>query len=276
MAKPLFENQAVWITGGGSGIGAALALAFARQGANVAVSGRRLERLEQVAEAVNATGTEGLAVVCDVTDDNSVAEAVARVTEQFGKLDVAVANAGFAVSGKIEDLSLDDWRRQFDTNVFGALSTINHALPALRESGGRLGLMCSVASMIASPKSGAYTASKYALRGIGQTLAIELAGSGVSCTLLHPGFVASEIVQVDNSGERDASRPDRRPKKLIWSAEAAAKVCVKALHRREREFTFTGHGKFGAFIGKHLPGLAHRVMTKNRGWSAGKKRQSAN
>ncbi len=270
MARPLFDNQSVWITGGGSGIGAALALAFARHGADVAVSGRRHDRLQQVADAVKATGCRGEAIVCDVTDEASVQQAVNRAQETFGKLDVVIANAGFSVAGKIEDLPLDDWRRQFETNVFGAVSTIRHSLPALRETGGRLGLMCSVASMIASPKSGAYTSSKYALRAIGQTLAMELAGSGVSCTLLHPGFVSSEIVQVDNSGARDASRPDRRPKNLIWSAEAAAKVCVKAMYRRDREYTFTGHGKFGAFIGKHMPGLAHRVMARQAGWSSGK------
>lgn len=271
MPRRNFVDHAVWITGGGSGIGAALALEFARNGAMVAVSGRRRDRLEQVVAAIEACGSRGLAVVCDVTDDPAVEQAVPEVQAAFGKIDVVVANAGFAVSGRIEDLAIEAWRRQFDTNVFGAVSTIRHALPALKASGGRLGLMCSVAGMIASPKSGPYTASKYALRAIGQTLAIELAGSGVSCTLLHPGFVSSEIAQVDNSGVRDASRPDRRPSKLMWPADAAAKVCAKALHRRDREYTFTGHGKFGAFVGRHLPGLAHTLMTRSAGWSSKRK-----
>ncbi|MEZ4382322.1 MAG: SDR family NAD(P)-dependent oxidoreductase [Nannocystaceae bacterium] len=262
MPTQRFRDHVVWITGGGSGLGRALAVEFARQGADVAVSGRREERLAEVVAAIEAEGRRGLAVPCDVTDDDAVALAVAAVIEAFGKLDVAVANAGFAVAGKIEVLPIDAWRRQFDTNVFGLVSTVRHALPALRASGGRLALVASVAGMLPTPKTGPYSASKYAVRAIGQTLAMELHGSGVSCTTIHPGFVASEIAQVDNAGHFDASREDRRPGKLMWSAEAAARVMVRAIAKRRREYTFTGHGKFGGFLGRHAPGLAHLLMRR--------------
>ena len=170
--------------------------------------------------------------------------------------------AGFAVAGKIEVLPIDAWRRQFETNVFGLVSTIRHALPALRATGGRMALVASVAGMLATPKTGAYSASKYAVRAIGQTLAMELHGSGVSCTTIHPGFVASEIAQVDNDGCFDASRRDPRPNKLMWSAEAAARVMTRAIAKRRREYTFTGHGKLGGFLGRHAPGLVHLLMRR--------------
>ncbi|MGB8223659.1 MAG: SDR family NAD(P)-dependent oxidoreductase, partial [Polyangiales bacterium] len=122
MAKR-FKNQVVWITGGGSGIGRALALAFADEGASVAVSGRREERLHEVVQELEAKGAKGLAVRCDVTDEASVADAVQKIVRAWGGLDVAVANAGFVVAGRIEKLSAADWRRQLDVNVIGAAMT---------------------------------------------------------------------------------------------------------------------------------------------------------
>lgn len=252
-----FEGKVVWITGGGSGIGLAIAVECAEQGADVAVSGRRKDRLDEAVVAVEAAGGNGFAVPCDVTNEAQIKAAVKRVVDKFGKLDVAIANAGFSVGGKIIDLSAEDWRRQFDVNVVGAAVTCRHALPELAKTGGRIGLICSVSGMLASPGFAAYTASKYALRAIGQCLSMELHGTGVSCTLVHPGFVESEIAQVDNQGQFDPNRKDKRPAKLMWKAEPAARVTVRAIHRRKREFVFTGHGKFGAWLGRHVPSVAH-------------------
>ncbi len=263
MAKR-FENQVVWITGGGSGIGRSLALAFAEEGATIAVSGRRQERLELVAAEIEGTGGKALAVPCDVTDEASVQSAVQRIVETLGGLDVAVANAGFSVAGKIEKLSAEDWRRQFDVNVVGLAMTARYSIPHLKERGGRLVLVGSVSSMMATPGVGAYSASKYAVRAIGQTLAVELHGTGMSCTTIHPGYIESEIAQVDNQGVFDASRDDTRPQKLMWATDDAAKAMVDAVAARKREYTFTGHGKVGAFVGRHLPGLVHFGLTRGR------------
>lgn len=257
-----YRGKVVWITGASAGMGRALAREYARRGADVAVSARRVDRLTELVGEIEALGRRGLAVACDVTRDEEVAVAVAEVLAKFGRLDVAIANAGFGIVGRIEQLSDSDLRRQFDTNVFGAMSTARHALPALRQTQGRLGLVSSVAGLLASPKTGAYTASKFALRAFGLTLAQELYGSGVSCTLLNPGFVATEIGQVDNDGRWDGSRPDKRPLKLMWTAEAAARVMADAVHRRKVEYTFTAHGKIGAWLGKHAPGLVHLMMRR--------------
>lgn len=257
-----FHGQVVWITGASAGMGRTLALEFARRGADVAVSARRLDRLTRVVDEIESFGRRGLAVECDVTRDEDVARAVDAVLAHFGRLDVAVANAGFGVVGRLEDLSDADLRRQFDTNVFGAMSTARHALPALRRTKGRLALVSSVAGLLASPRTGAYAASKFALRALGLTLAQELYGSGVSCTLLNPGLVATEIGQVDNAGRFDGSRRDSRPgqETVMWTAEAAAKVMATAIYRRRREYTFTLHGKLGAWLGQHMPGLVHLLF----------------
>ena len=133
--------------------------------------------------------------------------------------------------------------------------TARHSLPYLRETEGRLGLVGSVAAFVPLAKNGAYVASKAAVRVIGETLAIELAGSGVSCTTMHPGFVESEIAQVDNSQVLHEERADRRPRQLMWTADDAARVMARALLRRRREFVFTQHGKLAAFLGRHAPGM---------------------
>jgi NAD(P)-dependent dehydrogenase (short-subunit alcohol dehydrogenase family) len=260
-----FKGQVVWITGGGTGLGRAMALEFASQGADVAVSARRRRRLDEVVGEVEALGRRGLAVPCDVTNEAEVEAAVAKVVAELGKLDVAVANAGFGAAGAIEKLPIETWRRQLEVNVVGVVITAKAALPELRRTGGRLALIGSVSGVITAPGQACYSASKAAVRVIAQTLSMELHGSGVTCTLIQPGFVESEIGQVDNAGVYHADWQDKRPKKLMWRAEPAARVMVRAIWRRKREFTFTGHGRAGKLLGQHAPSLVHFTVTRLAG-----------
>ncbi len=257
-----FDGLVTWITGGGSGIGRALALEIARQGGDVAVSGRRQERLDAVVGEIEALGRRGLGVPCDVTDEANVFATVEAITAEFGRLDVAVANAGFSIAGRFEKLTAEDWRRQFDVNVVGAATTIRAALPHLRETQGRAVLVSSVMGYLTMSAQGAYAASKFAVRAMGLTLSQELHGSGVTCTTISPGFVESEIAQVDNQGRFDADRKDRRPARLMWPADKAARVMAKAIAHRKREYVFTGHGKVARFIGQHAPSLVHFALTR--------------
>lgn len=257
-----FAGQVVWITGGGSGLGRAMALEFAREGAQVAVSGRRADRLEQIVGLIEAVGSKGVAIPCDVADEDQVAAAARRVEDALGRIDVVVANAGFGVGGRLERTSAAEWRRQLEVNVVGLMMTVRYALPALRRARGRVVLVGSVAAFLGVPGNGAYSASKAAVRSIGETLSLELAGSGVTCTTLHPGFVESEIAQVDNEGVFHPERADSRPRALMWTAEKAAVVMVRAIHQRRREVVFTGHGRIAAFLGRHFPGLTHWLFRR--------------
>jgi NAD(P)-dependent dehydrogenase (short-subunit alcohol dehydrogenase family) len=250
-----FRDAAVWITGGGSGLGRAMALEFARQGANVVVSGRREDKLAEVVSEVERLGRRGHAAPCDCTEEAQVEAASRLVVERLGRIDVAVANAGFSVGGRVETLSADDWRRQLDINVVGAAITARHAIPHLVQTRGRIGLVGSAAGVIYFPGFGAYQASKAAVLALGRTLAMELAPRGVSCTVLQPGFVSTEIAQVDNQGRLDPSRRDPRPASLMWEAEPAARKMVHAIARRRVEYTFTGHGRVGVWLGRHVPWL---------------------
>ncbi len=262
-----FDGKVVWITGASAGLGREMAREFARQGAKLILSARRKERLEELATELKETfDAECHLSPCDVTDEAQVEAAVAAGVERFGQLDVAVANAGFGVAGRIERLEIADWRRQLDVNVIGAVATVRSALPELKKTRGRVALVASVAGHLASPRTGAYSASKYAVRAIGQVLSMEMAmaGTGVSCTTLCPGYVETEIHQIDNRGVRHEGR-SKRPNKLAWQADKAARVMVRAIHARKREYVFTAHGVVGAWFGRHLPGLAYFAQSRGGG-----------
>ena len=249
---PRFQDQVVFITGASSGIGAATALEFAREGARVAIAARRLDRLDGVKAGIEALGGTALALACDVTDRASVDKAVAETVAAYGRIDVVLANAGFGVSGAATKLSTEDYRRQFETNVFGVIDTVHATLPHLRESRGRLAIVSSVMGRVGLPASGPYCASKFALVGFAESIYYDLAEVGVSVTCINPGVVSSEIRTLNNRGEH-TGRKDPAPQYLVMSTKVAARKMVRAIHRRTPEFTFTGHGVLVASLNRHFP-----------------------
>ncbi|MGE0785496.1 MAG: SDR family NAD(P)-dependent oxidoreductase [Sandaracinaceae bacterium] len=259
-----FAEHIAWVTGAGSGIGRAVALELAREGCDVAVSGRRAEPLAETVRQIETLGRRALALPCDVRDEDEVSRVADRIAAELGRIDVAVANAGFGVAGRIEDLGVADWHRQLDTNVIGAALTAKHALRHLRQTNGRLALVGSVAAFVPIEKNGAYVASKAALRSIGLTLAVELAGSGTTCTTLHPGFVENDLSKMEPHERPDPEWREERPHRLLWPTDRAARVMVRGIHRRTPELVFTAHGKVFAFIGQHFPGLVVLAMSMAR------------
>jgi NAD(P)-dependent dehydrogenase (short-subunit alcohol dehydrogenase family)/acyl dehydratase len=270
-----FAGQVAWVTGAGSGIGRATALRLAEEGASVALSGRRRAQLESTAAAIEAAGGRALVVPCDVTNEAEVVAAVESVRTALGRIDVVIASAGYSVTGRFETLSLEDWRRQFDVNVFGVVATARHALSALRDTRGRLVLVGSASAFLPAAGIGPYAASKSAVRAIGDTLAIELAGTGVSCTTVHPGYVESDIDRVDNQNVHHPDRTDRRPAHLMWTGDRAADAILDAAYRRKRERVFTRHGQLAAAVGRHVPQLPMALMQRANRRKAARRSQQA-
>jgi short-subunit dehydrogenase len=265
-----------FITGASSGIGAATAIAFAREGAHCVLLARRMEKLEETRKAVEAEGVKCLALACDVCDRGALDAAVAKTVALFGGIDIVLANAGFGVSGAATKLETDDFRRQFETNVFGLLDTVYATLPQLEKNRGRLGLIGSVMGRVNFPASGPYCASKFAVVSIAECLYFDLADLGISVTAINPGLVASEIRSVNNKGDY-TGKPDPAPAFLVMPTEKAARQIVSALYRRKPELIITKMAILIIFLNRHFPrtvrfatrlgskGKLHKVEAAKRG-----------
>jgi short-subunit dehydrogenase len=256
------KENVVWITGASTGIGKAMAFEWARLGYKVVLSARCNELLEEIAREINNSGGEALVVPVDILEETSIENAVQSIITTWGRLDIAVANAGFGVFGSIDKLNAKDWNRQLQGNVTGLALTVKYTLPHLKQNQGRINLVGSVRAYLPNPNVGAYGASKAAVNSIGLTLQVELKGTGVSCTTIHPGFVLSEIARIDNEGLWHPERPDPRPLNLMWPTDKAAKVMVKPIMKRRRNYVFTTHGRVLVWLQRWFPGLVRTIVSK--------------
>lgn len=188
----------VLVTGASSGIGEACALALAHKGFRVYAAARRLEKLEALANGGQGRITP---LSLDVTDQRSIDTAFEKIHEQGAPLFGLVNNAGVSVTGPIEELTADDWRRQFETNVVAAAMMITAVLPQMRAAReGRIVNIGSVAGRIASPFMGAYAASKHALEGMTDALRREVRPFDIKVSLVRPGFINTPFGEQEQEG----------------------------------------------------------------------------
>jgi NAD(P)-dependent dehydrogenase (short-subunit alcohol dehydrogenase family) len=208
-----------FITGTSRGFGREWALAALERGDKVAATARDTSSLDEI---VAEHGDAVLPIALDVTDREAAFAAVARAHAHFGRLDVVVNNAGYGQFGMVEELSEAECRDQIETNLFGALWVTQAALPLLRRQGsGHIIQVSSIGGISAFPTVGIYHASKWALEGISQSLAQEVAGFGIKVTLVEPGGFSTDwsgssarhataIDAYDGVREQAANRPTRR------------------------------------------------------------------
>lgn len=263
-----FEKKVVLVTGASSGIGRALALEFAREGADLVLCARRIERLEELKKEIEQIGSRAVVVECDVCRKEDLEKAVQTAIREFSRLDIAIANAGFGVVGNVAKLELEDFRRQFETNVFALIETVKVSLPEIKKTHGCLVLMGSVSGYVSVPGSAPYSMSKFAVRAFADSLYFEMKAFGVGVTLISPGFVESEIRQVDNQGRLHPKKSSGAPEWIIMPVDIAVRKMIRAIARRKRELIVTGHGKIAVFFQRHFPGilsLAIRFGLRSRG-----------
>jgi len=258
-----FAGKSVLITGASSGIGEELAWQLSQAGAKLTLAARRTALLEGLARRIKDSGKAAPAVAaCDVTQDDDVKRAVAAAVSRWSKLDVVIANAGFGVVGTLRNLSVDDYRRQFETNVFGVLRTIYAALPEIEKTKGNIVIIGSVAGWTASPGASAYAMSKFALRALANAITPELRLAGVTVTLISPGFVDSNIRRVDNEGRLHAATADPVPAWLVMGTDKAARQILRAVAAGKREAIVTGHGKALVAVERFAPWVLRAVGSR--------------
>jgi len=190
------KGKVAIVTGGGSGIGRAIARAFAREAAQVAVFGRRPEALDQVVTELKQSGQTAIPVVCDVSHEQQTAEAVQTVEQAFGPVNVLVNNAGILSVSTVESISVEDWDRVMATNLKGPFLMARAVLPSMRRAGGgSIVNVGSVLGLVAMKQRAAYCASKGGVTMLTKAMAIDHAHEYIRVNCICPAIVETELVQ---------------------------------------------------------------------------------
>jgi len=234
------DGKTAVVTGGGRGIGEAIAMALAREGCSVAIPDVIVPNAEKVAEQIRGLGRDALAMHCDITDPQSVENAFVQVDQRWGKLDILVNNAGIAHSDLVVKTSLETWHRIMGVNLTGTFlcsqAALRRMLPA---KSGRIISIASVAGQIGVRYAGAYTASKHGVMGLMRTIALETATSGITANAICPSWVQapllgqalstiSEKTTLTQDQARENLASETPQKRIIQPDEIAAAVVYLA------------------------------------------------
>ena len=189
-----FADKVVLVTGGTSGIGKATAIEFARADAKVVLSGRREKEGAQVVAEIKKLGGDAAFVRADVAKDADVKAMVKFTVDKFGKLDIAFNNAGVEWVGPLDQATEADYRRVFDTNVWGVLNSMRHEIPVMLKNGGGIIVnTSSVAGHVGFPQVSVYIASKHAVEGLTKSIALEFAKQNIRINAVAPGPITTEM-----------------------------------------------------------------------------------
>lgn len=222
MTVPANERQSptVFITGATDGLGRAMAVFLAANGYRIFAAGRSAEKRASLEHLAQERKLSIETLDMDIADDDSVRRGVARVLDRAGQIDVLINNAGVAYVAVMAEIRIDDLRKQFETNVFGAVRVTQAVLPAMRERRrGRILNISSIAGKIASPLMGPYASSKFALEGLSDSLRLELAPFGIHVVVIEPGFIPTNMQNASLGLSAEyAARAEKSPYAAVYRA----------------------------------------------------------
>lgn len=236
------EGKVIFVTGASSGIGAAAAKLFAKEGAKVAVAARRLDKLNALVEEIKAAGHDATAVECDVTSEESVERAIQATVEKFGSLDGAFNSAGLPpIHAPIHEVKMEDYDSGHATNLRGVVICIKHEVRAmLKTGGGSIVSTSSVGALVAAPANSIYAASKWGLSGVTKCAAMDYVRQGIRINAVAPGPTRSEMF--DNlwpDEERKNLVAERFPMNYIAEADDIARAALFLFSEESRWTTGT-------------------------------------
>ncbi len=240
-----FRNKTVLITGASSGIGMALAREFASLGANIVMGARGEDKLAELAAELATKGVETVYRRTDVSSQDDCKALVEAGVEKFGGIDVCICNAGISMRALYDDVDMSVIHRLMDVNFWGTAYTVKYALP----------YMSSVARFHGLPGPTGYSASKYAMQGLLETIRIENLKKGVHVMIAAPGFTASNVRFSALTADGSPQGASPRQEDKMMTAEEAAHRIIRGVARRKREVVMDFNGKATKFIKKFCPSL---------------------
>jgi short-subunit dehydrogenase len=263
------KNKVVIITGASSGIGKAMAVEFARRGANLVLGARQYVTLCELAQDLEKQfNIKAIAVQCDVSVEEDCKLLIKQAIVTFKHIDVLVNNAGISMRALFKDAEVDVLKRVMDVNFWGTVYCTKYALPEIINTKGSVVGVSSIAGYKGLPGRTGYSASKFAMNGFLDSLRVENLKNGVHVMTACPGFTASNIrntaLAKDGSQQGESSMDENK----MMTAEAVAKRIVSGVESRKRTLIMTFQGKLTVFLSKFLPGfldkMVYNVFTKEK------------
>jgi short-subunit dehydrogenase len=273
------QNNVTIITGASTGIGEELAYQLAEQGAHLVLTARRVTELARVANAVkkigDKTGSKVIIIGADIAIEGDCKKIIDAAIKEFGRIDTLVNNAGMTMWAKFEDIDdISMLSRIMQVNYMGAVYCTHFALPHLKKTQGRIVGIASLTGLVGVPTRTGYAASKHAMRGFFDSLRIELEDSGVSVTMIYPGFVATGIRENATGADGKPALIDPVDQSKVMSAAECTRLIVNAIQSRKREEVMTLKGKLGQWLKLIAPGvidgMAKRAVAGNKQFVEGK------
>jgi NADP-dependent 3-hydroxy acid dehydrogenase YdfG len=264
MPQSTFHQKIAWITGASSGIGEALALELARQGARLVLSARRADELQRVAAATGLSPADVLVLPLDVTDTAALPGYVAEVLSRFGRIDYLFLNAGITQRGFVAETEPGVYRRLMEVNFFGVVALAQAVLPhMLVQRSGHFVVTSSVAGKIGIKQRSGYCASKHALHGFFDSLRAEVAAEGLRVTLVCPGYIRTPISSAALDASGNAYGKSDKAQEQGMPADELARRLLRAVAAGKEEVNIGGKEIFGIYLKRFFPALLSRML-RNR------------
>ena len=223
-----WQDKVVMVTGASSGIGRGVAVELARRGARLGLVARRIETLQEIVSEIESLGAQALSWPGDVQDANAVRAAADRFREEFGGIDVLIANAGIGSTNDAAELRAEEVAGVINVNVIGASNSVAAVVPEMVAKGrGQLVVISSLAAYRGLPKSAAYCASKAAVSAFFESLRLDLQPRGIEVTIIHPGFIKTPL-----TAGRHAQMP------FLMELDVAVEKILRAIEKKKRSYAF--------------------------------------
>ena len=259
-----FQDRVVWITGASSGIGEALAKEVAKDRPRLVLSGRRTEELERVAQETGLAESDRLILPFDVTDEAAQDEAVARVRQHFGRVDLLVNNAGLSQRARILETEMSAYRKLMEVDFFAQIALTKRVLPIMLEQGdGHIAVTSSVSGKLGSQGRAGYCAAKHAIMGFFDALRAEHAADGIAVSTIVPGYIKTPIAYSAVTGDGSAYGQMRAGNAKGLDVGVCARCIAAGLRRRQSEIP-VGRGleMHALWLKRFFPGLVFKMVER--------------